>query len=125
MPPIDPSFRLPQVVFDDHLRLARTSQLAEDIARNYAHDIVLLTNYGTFRGHAGVRAAAELLADQLPGGHFKYHVRTGHDRLFFLHWTGSGDESYIPDGADSFLIENGRIQVQTIYYSVKKSNVIR
>lgn len=111
--------RSSQEVFEDHLQLASDGELEKDIERNVAEDIVLLTNYGTFRGHAGVRDAAELLAKQLPSGNYDYKIKLCHDRMCFLHWTGDSDESSIPDGADSYLIENGKIKAQTIFYTVK------
>ena len=67
-----------------------------------------------------MREAAELLKQQLPGGNYNYNLKLGHDELCFLHWTGKSDISVIPDGADSYLIKDGKIKVQTIYYSVEK-----
>ena len=110
--------RSSQDVFEDHLKLAKQGKLEEDLARNNAHDIVLLTNYGTFYGHAGVREAAKLLGKQLPGGSYTYHLKLCHENICFLQWSGDSEQTNIPDGADSFLIENGKIKVQTIYYSV-------
>lgn len=109
-------------VFEDHLKLAQEGKLEEDIKRNNAEDIVLLTNYGTFYGHEGVRRAAKLLDKQLPHGKYEYKLKLCHKNICFLHWRGVSEESYIPDGADSFLIENGKIKTQTIYYTVKTTN---
>src|SRR5690349_15862985 len=53
-------------VFEDHLRRRRDGDLEGDIAHNYAKDVVLLTGFGLFRGHAGVRRAAQILHEQLP-----------------------------------------------------------
>lgn len=114
------SCRSAQEVFEDHLQLASDGKLEKDIERNVAEDIVLLTNYGTFHGHAGVREAAELLDKQLQGQNYDYKIKLCHDKMCFLHWTGNSDKSSIPDGADSFLIENGKIKVQTIFYTVKE-----
>ncbi len=105
-------------VFEDHLILAQEGRLEEDLRRNCAEDIVLLTNYGTFRGHDGVREAAGLLNRQLPGGNFGYEVKLCHDNMCFLHWTGDSKDSNVADGADSFLIEDGKIKIQTIFYTV-------
>src|SRR3712207_1776543 len=62
-------------VFDDHLRLRQEADLENDLARNYAEDVVLLTGFGVFRGHDGVRAAAARLRRQVPGSSYAYRVR--------------------------------------------------
>ncbi|MFZ6052036.1 nuclear transport factor 2-like protein [Halocola ammonii] len=114
--------RTPQQVFEDHLKLANEGKVEEDIKRNCAEDIVLLTNWGTFRGHSGVREAAKLLDDQLNGGSYNYKLIQCEDKMCFLTWTAESETVSIPDGADSFLIENGKIKVQTIYYSVQEKS---
>jgi hypothetical protein len=112
--------RSPREVFEDHLVLAQKGELEKDLERNYAPDSVLLTNYGVFHGRNGMKEAADLLEEQLPGGNYDYKLKLCHDELCFLHWAGKSEISVIPDGADSYLIKNGKIVVQTIYYSVEK-----
>lgn len=107
-------------VFKEHLKLAQEGKLEEDLKRNTAEEIVLLTNYGIFQGHEGVKEAALLLKEQLPNGTYDYRLEMCHGKMCFLHWTGDSEESYILDGADSYLIENGKIKVQTIFYTVHK-----
>lgn len=107
-------------VFEEHLKLAREGKIEEELKRNNAEDIVLLTNYGTFQGHEGVKKAAKLLDKQLPNGTYDYKLKLCHGKMCFLHWTGDSEESYIMDGADSYLIEDGKIKVQTIFYTVQK-----
>jgi len=104
-------------VFENHLKLAQEGKLKEDLKNNYAEDIVLLTNYGTFHGHEGTKEAAELLNKQLPNGTYDYKLKLSHKKICFLHWAGDSKESYIVDGADSFLIEKGKIKIQTIFYT--------
>jgi len=114
------SERSPREVFEEHLRLAQEGEIEEDLKRNNAEDIVLLTNYGTFHGHEGIREAARLLDEQLPSGTYDYKLKLSSGKICFLHWTGDSEESYISDGADSYLIEEGKIKVQTIFYTVHK-----
>lgn len=114
--------RSPKEVFEDHLKLATEGKVEEDIAKNCAKDIVLLTNWGTFRGHSGVREAAKLLDDQLKGGSYNYKLIQCESKMCFLTWTAESETVLIPDGADSFLIEDGKIKVQTIYYSVQEKS---
>ena len=107
-------------VFEEHLKLAQEGKIDEELKRNNAEDIVLLTNYGTFQGHEGVKKAAKLLEEQLPNGTYDYKLKLCHGKMCFLHWTGDSEESYILDGADSYLIEDGKIKVQTIFYTIQK-----
>jgi hypothetical protein len=104
-------------VFENHLKLAQEGKLEEDLKNNYAEDIVLLTNYGTFHGYEGTKEASELLNNQLPKGTYDYKLKLYHKKIYFLHWTGDSEESYILDGADSYLIEKGKIKIQTIFYT--------
>jgi len=107
-------------VLEDHLKLAQKGKLGEDLINNYAADIVLLTNYGIFHGHKGTKEAAALLDKQLSNGIYDYKIKLSFGKICFLHWTGDSEESYILDGADSFLIEKGKIKVQTIFYTFHK-----
>lgn len=106
-------------VLRSHLELAQKGDLDSDIARNFAADCVLMTTYGNFRGHAGVREAARLLARQMGEGHYEYLRQEWHEELAFLEWTADTARASIPDGADSYWIRNGRIRAMTIHYSVR------
>jgi len=105
-------------VFDDHLRRADRGDIDSDIAANFAADCVLLTTYGRFDGHAGVKRAAELLASQVPSAVYTYTQRVVHEDIAFLEWTAAGTGAFVRDGADSFLIDDGRIKIMTIHYTV-------
>jgi hypothetical protein len=107
-------------VFENHLKLAKEGKLGEDLTNNYDADVVLLTNYGTFHGHKGTKEAAALLDKQLPDGDYEYILKLCYGKICFLQWTGDSEESYILDGADSFLIEKGKIKTQTIFYTFHK-----
>lgn len=112
----DLSRRSTEEVFEDHLSMADEGRLEDDIARNCAEDIVLLTNDGVFRGHDGVREAAALLERELPDGTYEYVHKIVHGEMAFLVWTGDSSTRVVRHGADSFLIRNGKIRVMTIYF---------
>jgi SnoaL-like domain len=105
-------------VFEDHLALAQSGDVEKDLARNFAPDCVLLTTYGIFRGHEGVRAAARLLDEQIGRTQYTYRTRLCHGEIAFLEWTADTDRASIADGADSYWIRAGRIRVMTIHYTV-------
>lgn len=112
------TYRSTEEVFQDHLALAQAGDVETDLARNFAPDCVLLTSYGTFHGHRGVRDAAQLLAEQLGPASYEYHTTVCSGEVAFLEWTATTERATVPDGADSFLIQEGLIQAMTIHYSV-------
>ena len=123
----DLSSRTSREVLDDHLDIANrwTGQsfddvLEEDLRRNVAEDVVVLINRGVFHGHDGVRQLAWMLAEELPEHHaFEYTHVAAEGRLAFLEWTYEDSEVRVRDGADSYLIEAGKIVGQTIHYTVE------
>ena len=107
-------------VFVDHLRLAAAGDVETDVARNFAEDCVLLTSYGNFRGHEGVRAAAALLDRQLGPSTYEYRNTVWDGDVAFLEWAADTPRATIRDGADSFVIRDGLIRTMTIHYTVEE-----
>lgn len=111
--------RSPQEVLDDHLRESQDGSIENDLARNYSEDLVILTGRGVYRGHAGLRQLAGFLRNELPEGRFEYRTRLVEGEVGFLEWSGYPAVAQVDDGADSYLIRDGPIVVQTIHYTVK------
>ena len=112
--------RTTEEVLEDHLDLAQAGDVETDIARNVATDVVLLTSYGVFRGWEGVREAAALLDRHIGRSAYTYYrTRLWYGELAFLEWSVIGERVRIDDGADSYLIRDGRIQAMTIHYTVR------
>jgi hypothetical protein len=116
----DKSRRTAKEVFDSHLALRQAGKLDEDIATNYSEDIVMLTLTGAFRGLDGLRACARDLQRYFPDGKFSYKVRLVEGDVAFLSWTGHSPAGEVRDGADTFVIRDGKIVVQTIHYNVER-----
>ena len=111
--------RTTREVLDDHLQLAEEGDWKTDVARNFCNDIVLLTGYGLFRGMDGLREKIRLLGEQRPGGRWTYKTVMTDGEMGFLEWSGEADNgARVEDGADSYLIRDGRIRVMTIHYTV-------
>lgn len=108
-------------VFDDHLQQAREGTVEDDFARNYAEDVLLLTGCGIYRGREGLMALTDLLMKQVPNPRFEYRTRLFERDVAFLEWSARGDGAEVHDGADSYVIRNGRIVAQTIHYTVTSS----
>jgi hypothetical protein len=123
------SSRTAHEVLDDHLGLSENwggelgfeRILEEDIRRNHSKDIVVLINRGTFHGHEGVRQLAYMLGEELPEHRsFEYTYMAVEGRMAFLEWAYEDEEVRVRDGADSYLIEGGKIVAQTIHYTVEQ-----
>lgn len=111
--------RTTQEIFDDHLRLRMQGETEQDIERNYADDVVVLSGSGITYGHEGVHTTATILQKYMPGGSWDYPVRLVEGDYAFLQWTGrSAEGRVVCDGADSFVIRDGRIVFQSIYFTV-------
>lgn len=86
-------------VFEDHLRLGQQGTVEEDLVRNYADDVVVLTADGVHRGHDGVRELAKLLDRQLPDATFTYTAQVIAGEVGFLEWTArAADGTRVEDG---------------------------
>lgn len=105
-------------VLEDHLNLRRQGDLETDLRRNYSEDIVLLCSEGKLRGYDGVRESARRLREQVPNGRYEYLTVLVEGEFGFLEWSAQSDETLIRDGADSYLIRDGRIVAQSIHYRV-------
>lgn len=109
-------------VLDDHLRESQAGSVEADLARNYAEDVVVLMRGKAHHGHEGVRGLARLLRQELPNARFEYCSCVVAREFGFLEWRGRGDEAYVQDGADSYVIREGKIVAQTIHYTVQRTS---
>jgi hypothetical protein len=105
-------------VFHDHLRLRAAGEAEADIEQNYAEDVVIIDRYEVRRGRDGAHDAAACLADELPDAEFEYVTTHVADDYAYLEWQAKADGARVCHGADSFVIRDGLIQAQTIYYRV-------
>jgi hypothetical protein len=115
----DLAVRSTREVYEDHLRLAQDGDVEADLSRNVSEDFVALTGRGVFRGHSGVRELARQLMAEIPSGRWTYTTELFDGPMAFLEWTVDEGPYRIRDGADSYLIEGGKIRVQTIQYTVE------
>lgn len=106
-------------MLDDHLRESQEGSIDDDLARNYAEDVVILSGRGVHRGHDGLRHLNRLLMEELPGASFEYRNKLVEGEVGFLEWAARADGARIRDGADSYVIRDGKIIAQTIHYTVE------
>lgn len=104
----------------DHLELRRGGRLDLDIKRNYDKKVILVSNHGIFHGHSGVKQSAKILRKLLPTLDYKFESLLIHRcGVAFEEWSGRADKVEVNDGIDAFIIRNGKIVVQTIYYTAQ------
>jgi hypothetical protein len=113
--------RTAREVFEDHLHIGTEGTVEEDIERNYAGTVVILSGDGVRHGHAGLREQARKLQRELPNCAFRYGTQLVEGEVAFLEWTAEADGARVSDGADSYLIRDGQIIAQTIHYIVEAS----
>ena len=106
-------------VFEDHLRTGVEGTVEEDLAHNYADDLVVLTSDGVQRGHDGLRRQADKLRKELPNCTFCYGTQLVEGEFAFLEWSADADGAKVRDGADSYVIRNEQIVAQTIHYTIE------
>lgn len=111
--------RSTEEVLHDHLRLRAAGELETDLADNYADDIVVVDRYEVRVGHDGVRDAAGQLAHELPGVTFDYVTTHVAGEVGYLEWRAHADGASVHYGADTFVVRDGLIRAQTLYYRVR------
>ena len=105
-----PSARSADEVFHDHLSRASAGDVEGDIQANYADDVVLIDR-GTVRsGHQGTRDAT-----------YTYRTTRVVGEVAYLEWAGESEATRVECGVDSFVIRDGLIRAQTIYYTVRRA----
>lgn len=105
-------------VIYSHLNFRLQGETGRDICANFSPDVVILSSFGRFYGHEGVQESARILADEISGGTFSYRQTLVEENYGFLEWTATTAEAKVRDGADSFVISDGLIVLQTIHYTV-------
>lgn len=120
----DLATRMIREVLDDHLACREAGDLERDLERNYDDDVAMLTPMGASQGKDGVREAATRLYEAVKHTDgYEYTSIVHNDRVALLEWRCTGEAMTIDNGVDSFLIENGKIRVQTIRYTVKLADL--
>lgn len=101
-------------------RESKHGSIGDDLPRNYAEDVVIMTGRGISRGNDGMRHLNQILMEELPNAAFEYRTRRAEDEMAFLEWTARAGGGRVEDGADLYLIRGGRIVAQTIHYTVER-----
>ncbi|MCX7522030.1 nuclear transport factor 2 family protein [Microbacterium sp. STN6] len=106
-------------ILQSHLSKRLAGDTESDIEENFDENVLLLTSFGVYRGHDGVRASAAELLRELGGSVFHYNHTLIEDDFGFLEWTAESDDEVVRDGADSFVVRDERIVMQSIHYTAR------
>jgi hypothetical protein len=117
-----PENRSSREVIADHLAKLQEHKIEEDLAGNYAEEVILLTHTGVYRGHAGVRDSYQVLRETLGDARLEYYNLLLENEYVFLEWRVLSDSLRVNEGADSFVVRNGKVVAQTMHYTVKASS---
>jgi hypothetical protein len=106
-------------VLDHHLHCRRAGDLEADLHDTYHPLVRLLSAEGVHHGHDGLRSRAAVLRTYLPAGDYRFHQVQVNGDVGLLVWSGrcGSTDAAVHDGADSYVIREGRIVAQTIHYS--------
>ncbi len=115
----DEAGRTTAEVIEDHLRRRMDNDIDGDIRHNYADEVAVLTSDGARFGADGVRELHKRLRRTVPHRYEIVSLLT-HGRFGFIAWRAREPGKSVEDGADSFVVEDGRIVFQSIHYSVQE-----
>ncbi|ALX66859.1 nuclear transport factor 2 family protein [Microbacterium sp. XT11] len=108
-------------VIHDHLKRRLEGDLDGDLS-NYHADVVLLTGSGVYRGHDGVRACAAELERLVGPAEFVFSQTLIDGDFGYLEWGAHDGDVKVCDGADSFVVRDGLIALQTVHYTPQKTD---
>lgn len=110
-------------VFEDHLSLRLEGKTNEDIEKNYSKDCVAIGPDYRFEGYDGLRESAKKLAEEVgDDAEFEYVREEVEWEFAYLVWKSKAKGRKVEHGVDSFLIRDGKIVVQSIFYKVEKTD---
>lgn len=110
-------------VVHDHLMKRMGGDLEGDIRDNFHQDVLVLSGFGTYRGHDGIRQSARQLEQAVgAGGSFTFSRTVIEGEYAFLEWTARDGATRVHDGADSFHVVDGRIRMQTCHYTAERGH---
>lgn len=106
-----------EAVIDRHNAVVAAGDL-DAIIDDYSEDAVILTPEGVRTGHSGVREFFGEILERLAGMDLDIvNTRSSGDYLF-LEWVGRSPEKAVSDGVDTFVVENGKIALQSVRYTL-------
>jgi ketosteroid isomerase-like protein len=108
--------RTTQEVLDSHIGAIDTGDF-ETLIRDYADDAVVVTFDGTFTGKEAIAGFFQNSFGQFPNLKFNYDQTVVMGDTVLLAWSATSDVG-TGRGGDTFIIQDGEIQRQTVWFEV-------
>ena len=113
--------RSPQEVFQHHAEALGAGDL-DAIVDDYSDDAVFITPDGVMRGKDGIREACTRLLADVPNADWTLPTQIYDGDVLFLEWTATSAATKVEDGIDTFVFRDGQIVVQTVRYTVQRTD---
>ncbi len=113
--------RTPQGIFAHHASALMAGDV-EEIVADYAEDAVLITPASVFRGRDGIREAFTGLLAELPEASWDVPTQIYEGDILFIEWSAVAKSNRVTDGVDTFVFTGDAIRVQTVRYTLEKTN---
>jgi hypothetical protein len=113
--------RTPQEAFQHHGEVLVAGDL-EGIVSDYSDDAIIITPDGVLRGKNGVRQAFEKLLGDLPSANWELVSTNFADDILLLEWKATSEKTKAEDGIDTFVFRDGLIRVQTVRYTLTRTD---
>ena len=110
--------RTPEEVFEHHAGALGAGDLDEIVA-DYTDDAVFITPAGTLRGKDGIRIAFTRLLTDVPTANWTLKTQIYDGDVLFLEWAADAGATFVEDGIDTFIFQEGMIRLQTVRYTVQ------
>jgi ketosteroid isomerase-like protein len=103
-------------VFDDHVAALESGDISRIMA-DYADDAILIGLNGAVVGKPAIQAGFENMIQGSPNIKFTSQEIVEGDTLLAI-WSAECDTATFPQGVDTFVIRDGKIQRQTAWFVV-------
>ena len=115
------SVRTPQEVFQHHAEVLIAGDL-EGIVADYSDDAVFITPAGVLHGKDGVRQGFTKLLSDLPSAEWDVPTQIFEGDVLFIEWNAKSESTKAEDGIDTFVFRDGMIRVQTVRYTLTRTD---
>ena len=113
--------RTPQEIFAHHASALMAGDV-EEIVADYAEDAVIITPGSVFRGRDGIREVFTRLLAELPEASWDVPTQIYEGDILFIEWSAAAKSNRATDGVDTFVFSGDAITVQTVRYTLEKTN---
>lgn len=113
--------RTPQEIFAHHAEALIAGDI-DGIVADYADDAVFVTPAGVKHGKDGVREGFTALLADLPNAQWDVPTQIFEDDILFIEWNAVSSATRAMDGVDTFVFSGDLIRVQTVRYTLEKTD---